>query len=135
MTMTQATSVDAQSILDQSLQFTQEGCLARLPQAQCDRILESPSPLMAAAQLGIALWVVNSFYDGRGGNEKPVARAVPYDEMLMRQCALYRVMGGNMDQLPAILAGWMQNTAPTPRDGTLGDGPIEIRDGKSYLVQ
>lgn len=132
--MTSSVALAPQAILDASLQLTQDQCLERISAAQRDRILAEPSPLRVAEHFGVALWVVNPHYDGRGGQEKPVARALTCEAMLIRQCALYRVSGGNMDQLPAILEGWLSNTAPTSRDGLLGDGPIEMREGKSYVM-
>ena len=132
--MTPPIALAPQAILDASLQLTQDQCLERIPPAQRDRILEEPSPLRVAEHFGVALWVVNPHYDGRGGQEKPVARAITCEDMLIRQCALYRLSGGNMDHLPAILEGWLSNTSPTDRDGLLGDGPIELRDGKSYIT-
>ncbi|MEM9217818.1 MAG: hypothetical protein AAGD25_26195 [Cyanobacteria bacterium P01_F01_bin.150] len=131
--MTPSVALDANAIIDASLPLTQDDCLGRIPPAQRDRILSEPSPLRVAEHFGVALWVVNPHYDGRGGKEKPVTRIMTCEDMLIRQCALYRLSGGNMDQLPTVLEGWLSNTAPTDRDGLLGDGPIEIRDGKSYI--
>ena len=131
--MTSSVAFNTQAILDASLQLTQEDCLERLPSAQRDRVLEEASPLRVAEHFSVAMWVVNPHYDGRGGKEKPVARAITCEDMLTRQCALYRLNGGNMETLPAILEGWISNTSPTTRDGELGSGPIEMRDGKSYV--
>ena len=128
------TTLGIEDILDRAMTLSQEDCLARLPQAQRDRILEEASASDGASHLGTAFWVVNPHYTGRGSNEKPVTRAVTYDEMLPRQCALYRLMEGNMERLRQILEGWIHNSAPTPRDGTLGDSGIEIREGKSYIA-
>ena len=124
-----------QAILEASLSLSQDDCLERIPQAQRDRILEEQSPLRMAEHFSVALWVVNPHYDGRGGKEKPVARALTCEDMLVRQCALYRLSGGNMDKLPALLQGWISNTTPTSRDGMLGDGPITMEEGKSYVVR
>lgn len=132
--MTATATFNPQAILDASLSLNQDQCLDRVSSAQRDRILEESSPLRVAEHFSVAMWVVNPHYDGRGGKEKPVARAITCEEMLMRQCALYRLSGGNMDSLPALLEGWIRNTAPTERDGLLGDGPIEVRDGKSYVA-
>lgn len=132
--MTATATFNPQAILDASLSLTQEQCLDRVSPAQRDRILEESSPLRVAEHFSVAMWVVNPHYDGRGGKEKPVARAITCEDMLMRQCALYRLNGGNMDALPGLLEGWIRNTAPTARDGLLGDGPIEMRDGKSYVA-
>ena len=132
--MTSSVAFNTQAILDASLQLTQDDCLARVPAAQRDRIIEETSPIRVAEHFSVAMWVVNPHYDGRGGKEKPVARAITCEDMLTRQCALYRLNGGNMDTLPAILEGWISNTSPTARDGALGSGPIEMRDGKSYVA-
>lgn len=133
--MNTALALDPQAILTRALSLTQEDCFARLPQGQRERILEERSPLRMAEHLAVAFWVVNPHYDGRGGNEKPVARAVGYEEMLVKQCALYRLGGGEMERLLDILQGWLRNSSATVRDGTLGEGMIEIRSGKSYVVE